>query len=464
MKEKILVVEDDAIAKLTVTTFLQNFGYEKPYTADNAADAYDIVKKHHIDLILMDIFIRGNKDGIELAHEINKIIDVPIIYTTASTDPKTFDRAKKTEPYAFITKPYEERLLRNTIEMALNKHKNTRYHKIERNFETRSFCEEILDHLEVGVAVINSMGYIVAVNEKACEIFGYSKEDAINFHFTKFYMDDFVQEAENNLKEFFKSDSDQTQELEVPIKHKDGRRLKADLRSRLMHSDDGSAYRVTTFEDCTERINLEQAIKEKENLIREVHHRVKNNLQVVSGLLYLQAEKVKNDKNIFGLFTESINRINTMSMIHEKLYRTQDLQSINMKDYLTHLVQNVLKTYNKQDLKLKMELQDLKLGIDQAIICGLIINEIVSNSCKHAFSKMAAGTGQINLKMSNGDEFLRIKVSDNGCGVDKIDQKQHGNTLGMQLITNLSDQLDAKIDIESEPGKGTGYVLTIKIH
>ena len=66
--------------------------------------------------------------------------------------------------------------------------------------------------------------------------------------------------------------------------------------------------------------------------------------------------------------------------------------------------------------------------------------------------------------MSNGDEFLRIKVSDNGCGVDKIDQKQHGNTLGMQLITNLSDQLDAKIDIESEPGKGTGYVLTIKIH
>ena len=76
MKEKILVIEDDAIAKLTLTTFLQNFGYEKPFTADNALDAYDIVKKNHIDLILMDIFIRGNKDGIELAHELNKISDI----------------------------------------------------------------------------------------------------------------------------------------------------------------------------------------------------------------------------------------------------------------------------------------------------------------------------------------------------------------------------------------------------
>lgn len=463
MKEKILVVEDDAIAKLTLTTFLQNFGYDKPFTADNALDAYDIVKKNHIDLILMDIFIRGNKDGIELAHEINKITDIPIIYTTASTDPKTFERAKRTEPYAFITKPYDDRLLKNTIEMALNKHKNLRFHKIDRGFEMKSFNEEILDHLEVGVAVINSMGYVVSCNDKACEILGYSKEESINFHYTKFYADEFVPEAERILKEFFQGDRDQILELEVPIKHKNGRILKADLRSRLLESDDGNVYKVTTFEDCTERINLEQTIKEKENLIREVHHRVKNNLQVVSGLLYLQAEKVKGDKTIFGLFMESINRINTMSMIHEKLYRTQDLQSINMKDYLTHLVQNVLKTYNKQDLKLKMELQDLKLGIDQAIICGLIINEIVSNSCKHAFTEMKPGTGQISLKMSNGDEFLRIRVSDNGKGMSD-EAKNSNHTLGMQLISNLTDQMDAKLETISEKNIGTEYIIAIRIH
>lgn len=463
MKEKILVVEDDAIAKLTLIQFLQNFGYDKPFTADNALDAYDIVKKNHIDLILMDIFIRGNKDGIELAHEINKFSEIPIIYTTASTDAKTFERAKQTEPYAFITKPYDDRLLKNTIEMALNKHKNMRYHRIERSFEVVPFNEEILNHLEVGVAAINSMGYVVYINEKACQIFGYQKEEAINFHCTKFYADDFVQNAELIMKDFFNNTKDEVLELEVPMKHKTGKLIKVDLRSRLLESEDGHLYKVTTFEDCTERVNLEQTIKEKENLIREVHHRVKNNLQVVSGLLYLQAEKVKGDKNIFGLFMESINRINTMSMIHEKLYRTQDLQNINMKDYLTHLVQNILKTYNKLDLKLKMELQDLKLGIDQAIICGLIINEIVSNSCKHAFTDMKNGTGQISLKMSNGDEFLRIRVSDNGKGIS-LEARNSSHTLGMQLINNLTEQMDAKFEVISAPGEGTEFYITIRVH
>lgn len=459
MKEKILIVEDDAIAKLTLITFLQNFGYSKPFTADNALDAYDIVKNNHIDLILMDIFINGNKDGIELAHEVNKIADIPIIYTTASTDPKTFDRAKKTEPYAFITKPYDDKLLKNTIIMALNKHKNVRYHKIERSFDVKSFSEEVIDHLEVGVAVINSMGYIVAANKKAEEIMGYSKEELINFHATKFYAPEFKAEGEKILKHFFSPENESTLlELEVPLTHKNGNTIKADIKSTLMESEDGKSYKVSCFEDCTERINLEQTVKEKENLIKEVHHRVKNNLQVVSGLLYLQAEKIKNDKNIYELFQESINRINTMSMIHEKLYRAQDLQSINMKDYIAHLTQNILKTYSKHNILLKMELQDLKLGIDQAILCGLIINEIVSNSCKHAFTSSG---GQIAIEMSNGDEFLKLSISDNGIGMD-LDRYRNSTSLGSQLISNLTKQLDAEVDINVE--NGTSYFIKIRIH
>lgn len=461
MKEKILVVEDDAIAKLTLTTFLQNFGYDKPYTADNAMDAYDIVKKNHIDLILMDIFIRGDKDGIELAHEINKFADIPIIYTTASTDPKTFERAKRTEPYAFITKPYDDRLLKNMIETALNKHKNVRFHRIERNFELKGFFEEIFDTVNTAITVMNSMGYFVAVNQKALDILGYTKEEVINFHYSKFYATHFLPEADKIMKGFFKGDFSDTLELEAPIKHKDGRVLKVDIKKRLLESEDGQLYKVSCFEDCTERVNLEQTIKEKENLIKEVHHRVKNNLQVVSGLLYLQSEKVKNDPNIYGLFMESINRINTMSMIHEKLYRSQDLQSINMKDYLTHLTQNVLKTYNKQDIQLKMELQDLKLGIDQAILCGLIVNEIISNSCKHAFA--GRKSGQINIKMSNGDEFLKLKISDNGIGME-MEKFNSPQTLGAQLIHNLVDQLDAKLLMDSVIGRGTDYQIIIKIH
>lgn len=462
MKGKFLIVEDDAVAKMTLQSFLQNFGYEKAFTADNAMDAYEIVKKNHIDLILMDIFIRGKMNGIELAHEINKITDVPIIYTTASTDSKTFDQAKETEPYAFITKPYDDRLLKNTIEMALNKHKTNRYHKIDRNFEIKNFKDEVMDHLDVGVAVINTMGSVTYINEKAAQIFGYSKEEVINFHYTKFYADNFIPTAEKIFSEFFEKQQHFIQ-LEVPVKRKNGTMFKVDIRSKLMESEDGSRYKVTTFEDCTERVNLEQTINEKENLIREVHHRVKNNLQVVSGLLHLQAEKVRDDREIFNMFMESINRINTMSMIHEKLYRTKDLKNINMKDYLTHLVNNIINTYKDEiSINLKMELQDLKLGIDQAIICGLVVNEIVSNSCKHAFSEMKEG-GQIFLKMYNGGDFLKIKITDNGKGMN-VEEARLSETLGMQLILNLTEQMDAKLEQTSELGKGVEYFIQIRIH
>lgn len=463
MKGKFLIVEDDAVAKLTLQSFLQNFGYEKAYTADNALDAYEIVKKNHIDLILMDIFIRGKMNGIELAHEINKITDVPIIYTTASTDSKTFEQAKETDPYAFITKPYDDRLLKNTIEMALNKHKTNRYHKIERNFETKQFNDSVLDHLDVGVVVINTMGLVVYINEKAAQIFGYSKEETLNFHFTKFYDDNFIKNAENIFNDFFKKEQNYLQ-LEVPVKHKNGKIFKVDIRSRLMEQEDGSKYKVTTFEDCTERVNLEQMINEKENLIREVHHRVKNNLQVVSGLLHLQADKVKDDKDIFAMFNESINRINAMSMIHEKLYRNKDFKQINMKDYLTHLVKNVVNTYkDDHSINLKMELQDLTLGIDQSILCGLVINEIVSNSCKHAFKESSNSMCQIVLKMFNGGDYLKFLISDNGKGMN-IDDAKNSETLGMQLIFNLAEQMDAKLDVKSEIDKGTEYFIQIKTH
>jgi PAS domain S-box-containing protein len=219
--------------------------------------------------------------------------------------------------------------------------------------------------------------------------------------------------------------------------------------------------RVIVLRDITERKKAEDGVKaslrEKEILLREVHHRVKNNLQVISSLLRLQSEHIKNEKEK-ELFKDSQNRIRSMSLIHEKLYQSKTLADIDVKEYVTDLVYGLFQSYNAPGtITLTVEVKDVFLSIDDAITCGLIINELVSNSLKHAFPGNRKGEIKTILRPANGD--IELIVSDDGIGIpDDIDIR-NTSSLGLHLVTILAEeQLNGKIT--SSKDNGTSMRIT----
>jgi two-component sensor histidine kinase len=208
-----------------------------------------------------------------------------------------------------------------------------------------------------------------------------------------------------------------------------------------------------------ERAKVEEALlvslKEKDMLLKEVHHRVKNNLQVISSLLSLQSQKIR-DRRLLEIFTESRHRIQSMALIHEQLYRTSNFYSVQMDEYVKNLVNNLYRSYGghyrKVDLIVNGKIPGL--NINKAIPCGLIINEIVSNSLKHAFPKSFQGRPKITVTMRLSEERdVCLTVKDNGVGIPEGFNMKKSDSLGMELIRIITeDQLQGKVHISGKVG------------
>jgi two-component sensor histidine kinase len=217
------------------------------------------------------------------------------------------------------------------------------------------------------------------------------------------------------------------------------------------------------------------SLREKEVLLKEVHHRVKNNLQVISSLLYLQSQSTS-DPDILAMFLDSQNRVRSMALIHERLYQTEDLARIDFARYTRDLAEHLLHSYSIEPgaIALRVEADDMALGVDAAVPCGLILNELLSNSLKHAFSgpgpDPAAGTAVI--RGSTGDEHLaafgrqqahvelrsddegciNLRVADNGVGFPQDLDFRSTESLGLQLVNILVSQLDGTIELQVNGG------------
>ncbi|MEG3225495.1 MAG: hypothetical protein BME94_08340 [Methanobacteriales archaeon Met13] len=198
-------------------------------------------------------------------------------------------------------------------------------------------------------------------------------------------------------------------------------------------------------------------MEEKEILLKEIHHRVKNNLQIISSLLNLQSRYVDDPKTEI-LLRESQNRVKSMTMIHEKLYQSPDLAHINFREYIYSLLNGLLGSYglNTDIIRPKIELKDFFLDLNIAIPLGLIVNEMVSNSIKHTFPDGARG--EIRVKMNLKENNYILTVSDNGVGLPEYLDSENASTLGMKLIYSLSNQIDGNLEVFRN--EGTEFRLT----
>ena len=219
----------------------------------------------------------------------------------------------------------------------------------------------------------------------------------------------------------------------------------------------GIAHDITIKTHSREK--LKESLKEKEVLLKEVHHRVKNNLQVISSILNLQTSYVK-DKKTLDILRESQNRIKTMSFIHESLYQSTDFSNIDFSQYIVSLSKNLVHSYGIYDelVELNLLVETVSLNLDLSIPCGLIINELVSNALKYAFSKNRKGEIKIELFEKKGN--VNLIVQDNGLGLPKEINYKETASLGLQLVMTLVEQIDGVITLDNT--KGAKYTIIFK--
>ncbi len=198
-------------------------------------------------------------------------------------------------------------------------------------------------------------------------------------------------------------------------------------------------------------VQVNQLLHDKEMLMKEIHHRVKNNLMVISSLLSLQSRYIK-DEESKEIFKESQNRAQSMALIHERLYRSSDMKSIDFVDYIRSLTRDLFDTYSTQEdrIDLKMDVEDVEVDIDNAVPLGLIINEMVTNSLKYAFPNERAGTISISFHKQK-DQYL-LEVSDDGVGIPEEFEVEKSDSLGMMLINSLTTQIGGELEMERSPG------------
>jgi len=206
---------------------------------------------------------------------------------------------------------------------------------------------------------------------------------------------------------------------------------------------------ITEHKEAEEKIR--KSLEEKELLLREIHHRVKNNMQIISSLLNLQSEHVK-DKEALDVFKESQNRVRSMAMIHETLYRSKDLLSIDFRKYIESLVSGLFVSYgiDPKLIKIQINVEDVLLNIDTAIPCGLFINELLTNSLKHAFPH--GREGKISIDLHSVDDRFIFTINDNGIGFPEDLDFKNTDTLGLQLVNHLVNQVDGTIELDRSHG------------
>ena len=208
---------------------------------------------------------------------------------------------------------------------------------------------------------------------------------------------------------------------------------------------------------------IQKDLKEKEILLKEIHHRVKNNLQVIHSLIGLQSSSIK-DKEVAAVLKETQNRITSIAKIHEELYQSKDFTNINFKEYIENLARSLYATYNisPDSIKLDIKIENSSVGIDNVIPCGLVVNELVSNALKYAFPPSYQGKGRIEIhfRLVNG-KVNELVIKDNGIGIPKELDIQKVESLGMLLVHMLvENQLEGELSLDRT--EGTKFTIRFK--
>ena len=338
--------------------------------------------------------------------------------------------------------------------------------RVKRRTEALKYSKQILQltiqSTPIGICTIDLKGQFLSVNQAICQIFGYSDQEMLNLSAFAITHPDSLEKSYTAVAQLIAGEMTSAQ-IEKQYIHQSGRVIDCISRLGLVRDPDGNPLHIVAgVEDITDRKcrdeELRSSLLEKEILLKEIHHRVKNNLQLVSSLLHLQ-EGVIQDPKILEPFRDSQQRVKAMALIHEHLYQSDNLANINFTKYVQSLATSLFQSYfsTSSHINLQLEIAEVKLEVNVAIPCGLIINELVSNAIKYAFPNRLQGEIYIIFTIDNEDRYT-LTVKDNGVGVPADLDIHNTASLGLQIVCALTEQLEGSFELN--PKGGTAFKIT----
>jgi PAS domain S-box-containing protein len=308
-----------------------------------------------------------------------------------------------------------------------------------------------------GVLSVDHEGRITQANGQAERMFGYGKSELLGCFVEMLIPGRFAAGHVGHREAYFEKPRTRSMGagLELFGRRKDDTEFPIDVMLSALNGEEGPMV-LCVARDISERKRVERMIvdslREKEVLLKEIHHRVKNNLQVISSLINMQMRNLSEPSSKIA-FEECQNRVQAMALIHEKLYQSQDYSRVRFSDYARSLAASIFHAtgISPENLNLTVAFEDISLGVDRAIPCGLILNELITNALKHAFPDGRQGTIRIVMRRV-GVDVIELVVSDDGIGMDPRFNPSTARSLGMQLIYTLVDQLDGQLEILHEGG------------
>ncbi len=326
--------------------------------------------------------------------------------------------------------------------------------------ESESKYKQLVTMLNEGILVLDRDATITFANNKLARMLGFDLDEIVGKPVFSFLPTDEIDTAKHEIES---ERSGEVTQREVILVRKDGSRLSGLMVTTPVLDVRGMPVGgIAAVVDITELKQMEKVVlaslKEKEILLKEIHHRVKNNLQIIASLLSLQSRYVT-DENVLNVLKESQNRVKAMALVHERLYRSENLSEVALSDYLKFLIDNLFRFYgtDPQQVRMMFDAGDVKVDINNAIPIGLIINELVSNSLKHAFPEGEKGDLAITIRQD--ESTIVMTVHDSGPGIPENFDWRNAKSLGLRLVISLVDQLNGTIGLD-RPG-GTTFTITI---
>ncbi len=313
------------------------------------------------------------------------------------------------------------------------------------------------EHAGAGIAHVSLEGRFVSLNQKFCRIVGYTSDKLLELGFQDIAHPDDLATYLDHVRRILDGETE-TFSTEKRYVRQDSSIVWVSLTVSLVKDRSGEPrYFIAVIEDTTDRKKAELAVQgslaEKEVLLREIHHRVKNNMQVISSLLNLQARGIE-DARLSKVFQESQSRVRAMALIHEILYQSGNLGRIDLGDYVAKLATSLVRMYGAgpDRINLRIGAKDVTLGIDDTVPCGLVINELLSNSLKYAFRDGRAG--EIGIEAASAaDGRITLVVCDDGAGIPAEIDIRNTDTMGMRLVVGLVEsQLGGSVFLDRDHG------------
>ncbi len=319
--------------------------------------------------------------------------------------------------------------------------------------------QTVLDSAEDIIFIMDKAYRVLLFNRAAEKYFGVLPEKVVGKYFGDFYPVDLWPAARERFDKVFRGETIR-EDIQLDLR---GRKMILSLTEVPLRNEAGEVYGLCGIaREISRRVELERelesSLREKEALLREIHHRVKNNMQIISSLLNLQAYHVQNPE-LTSILKDCQNRIRSMAMIHEHLYKSTNLARIDFADYLNRLLLHLYNVHrqSREKIELETELQPVEMEIGTAIPLGLLASELISNSFKHAFPGGRTGRVRIILHSVPPSGF-RLEISDNGVGLPDDFSFEQTRTFGMQLVVLLKDQLGARLEVDRK--SGTRFIIS----